>query len=88
MATKRGRAWTHHVSRITVSLLIVAVLLAGSVDAQDLDPRRYVNVPVAQNFVGLGFTYSEGDVNVSPSVPYVCASGSAVLDGERLSRDV
>ena len=111
----------HHVFRITVAFGISAVLLAGNVDAQDLDPRRYVNVPVAQNFVGLGFTYSEGDVNVSPSVPlddaflsmnvaslsylrtmglggkaatfdafvpYVCVSGSAVLDDERLSRDV
>ena len=90
----------------------------GATDAQDLDPRRYVNLPVGQNFLAGAYTYSEGDVNVSPSIPlddaflridgpavayartfsiagnsasvdvflpYVCAAGNALLDGERLS---
>jgi hypothetical protein len=107
--------------RLARSATITGILLAGSVTAQDLDPRRYVNLPVGQNFLAGAYSYSEGDVNVSPSLPledaflsivgptvayartidiggkassfdvylpYLCASGSAVLDGERLDRTV
>lgn len=103
------------------TLIVVSLLIAGLANAQDLDPRRYVNLPIRQNFFAVVYAYSEGDVNVSPSVPlegaslridgpafayvrtfemagnsasidaimpYVCASGSALLDGERLSREV
>lgn len=102
-------------------LLVASLLIAGLANAQDLDPRRYVNLPIDQNFLAVLYSYSEGDVNVSPSVPlegaslridgpafayvrtfemagnsasidaflpYVCASGSALLDGERVSREV
>jgi len=119
--TNRNGALTRHLSPVIVAIGIGAVLLVGRAGAQDLDPRRYVNLPVAQNFLALGLVHSEGDVNVSPSVPlddaflsikaaswsyirtmglggkattfdayvpYACASGSAVHDGERLSRDV
>jgi hypothetical protein len=54
---------------IAAALCVVIVLLLGNAEAQDLEPRKYVNLPVAQNFVLLGFVYSEGDVNFSPSVP-------------------
>jgi len=97
------------------------MMLFCSAEAQDLDPRRYVNLPVGQNFAVLNFSYSTGDVNFSPSVPiedaqlsmnaatlvylrtmdlggkaasfdvnmpYVCTSGSAVSNGERIYRDV
>jgi hypothetical protein len=107
--------------RIVCSAAIVGALLVGTATAQDLDPRRYVNLPTGQNFLAGIYSYSEGDVNVSPSLPledaflridgpavtylrtidiggktssldvylpYVCASGSAVLDGERLNRSV
>jgi hypothetical protein len=107
--------------RTIAALGVVMIMLLSGAEAQDLDPRRYVNVPVGQNFMRLGIGYSEGDVNVSPSVPledaflsmnavslaylrtvdvggkaasfdvyvpYTCASGSAVIDDERLHRDV
>jgi hypothetical protein len=100
---------------------VIAVFLLGQATAQDLDPRRYINIPVGQNFLALAFLYSEGDVNVSSSIPLsdakiridgpalaylrtfsiagksasvdvllpsACVAGSAVLDGERVSRDV
>ena len=106
---------------IAAALGVVIILLLGNAEAQDLDPRRYVNLPTGQNFLRFAFGYSEGDVNVTPSVPlegaflsmnavslaymrtmnlggkaasfdayvpHVCASGSAVLDGERLYREV
>ena len=50
-------------------LVIIAMLLFGNANAQDLDPRRYTNIPVGQNFLALAFVYSEGDVNFSSSVP-------------------
>jgi hypothetical protein len=100
---------------------VIAILMLGQATAQDLDPRRYTNIPVGQNFLALAFVYSEGDVNFSSSIPlsdakiridgpalaylrtfaiagksasvdvllpYACVAGSAVLDGERASRDV
>ena len=102
-------------------IAVIAILLLGQATAQDLDPRRYTNIPVGQNFLALAFSYSEGDVNFSSSIPlsdaniridgpalaylrtfaiagksasvdvllpYACIAGSAVLDGERASRDV
>lgn len=104
-----------------IALGVVLVLLLGSVQAQDLDPRRYINLPVSQNFLRLALGRSTGDVSVSPSLPledaelsinavslaymrtlevggkasmfdayapYVCASGSAVLNSEAAYRDV
>ena len=106
---------------ISIALGVFITLLFGTAEAQDLDPRRYVNLPVGQNFLRLGVGYSTGDVNLTPSVPledaeltinaaslaylrtmdlggkaasfdayvpYGCASGSAVSDGERIYRDV
>jgi hypothetical protein len=92
----------------------------GSAEAQDLNPRKYINLPSGQNFVRFAYGYSEGNVNIAPSLPledavltlnagslayprtldiggkaasfdaylpYICASGSAVLNGERGERD-
>lgn len=106
-----------------VAMLIGSVLMTfvHNAAAQDLDPRRYVNLPVGQNFLRFAFGRSEGDVGVSPSIPieggqldvnavslaymgtfdiggeatsfdaympYVCATGSALVDGEPRYRDV
>jgi hypothetical protein len=48
---------------------IAGILLFITGNTQDLDPRRYVNLPINQNFIAGAYTYSEGDVNVSPSLP-------------------
>jgi len=102
-------------------LVVITMLLFSNANAQDLDPRRYTNIPVGQNFLALAFVYSEGDVNFSSSVPltdakirvdgpalaylrtfsiagksasvdfllpYACVAGSALLNGERASREV
>jgi hypothetical protein len=37
--------------------------------AQDVDPRRYVNLPVAQNILRFAISHSSGDVNVMPTAP-------------------
>lgn len=37
--------------------------------SQDLEPRSYTNLPVGQHFVGLGYAYSDGEINPAPGVP-------------------
>ena len=49
-----------------VTLVVAGLSMAR---AQDLEPRTYTNIPVGQNFLGVGYLYSEGEVNPSPSVP-------------------
>ena len=110
-------------SRVKCGLIALAAVIAflGHANAQDLDPRRYVNLPIDQNFIAIAYAYSEGDVNVSSSsplsdasirvngpafvyvrtfglagnaasfdalVPYTCANGSALFNGERRSRNI
>jgi hypothetical protein len=54
---------------LALSAGCVLLALAASTSAQDLEPRTYTNIPVGQNFLGVGYSYSEGEVNPSPSVP-------------------
>lgn len=66
-----GRIMTRsslHQHRVAVALLWLAILPAG-LNAQDLEPRTYTNLPVGQNFIGIGYAYSDGEINPSPSVP-------------------
>ncbi len=62
---------------------VVAILLLGQATAQDLDPRRYTNIPVGQNFLALAFAYSEGDVNFSSSIPL--SDAKIRIDGPALA---
>jgi hypothetical protein len=113
--------WSKLKRYIFVAVACAGFMLFTSAEAQDLDPRRYINLPVDQNFVRIAYGHSAGDMNVAPSapledavltidglslaylrtmdiggkaasfdaiLPYFCASGSAVLDGERGERDV
>jgi hypothetical protein len=54
---------------ILMAIAILNLLLIVAAEAQDLDPRRYVNLPVNQNFLRIAYGYSDGDVNISPSQP-------------------
>jgi hypothetical protein len=47
----------------------VALAFAGSVCAQQLEPRAYANLPIGLNFLLVGYTYSQGDVLFDPSLP-------------------
>lgn len=73
----------HRHNRATLSIAAIAIFLLNSANAQDLDPRRYTNLPVGQNFLALVFVYSEGDVNFAPSVPLTDAS--IRIDGPALA---
>jgi hypothetical protein len=49
--------------------LLLTALLPSALYAQDLEPRTYTNLPVGQNFLGVGYSNSKGEINPSPSVP-------------------
>lgn len=53
-----------------ISLPLLALLAFSQLSiAQDLEPRTYTNIPVGQNFVGVGYVYADGEINPAPSVP-------------------
>ena len=67
------------------SYLTLAIPLAWAdlAFSQDLDPRRYVNLPISQNFIALAYSYSEGELGVSESISLEDAS--IRFDGPALS---
>lgn len=49
--------------------LLLALILAMAclrVDAQDIEPRRWAQMPSGLNFIGIGLNYSEGDIALDP----------------------
>jgi len=50
-------------------ILGFAVMICLPAQGKELDPRSYINIPIDQNFVGLVYAYSKGDIFTSPSVP-------------------
>jgi len=52
--------------QFTAVLLLLGV---SSVSAQELEPRKYTNLPVGVNFVGAGYAYTAGGVSFDPSIP-------------------
>ncbi len=53
----------------TVLVALVAAGVAGSAQAQDLEPRAYANTPVGINFYVLSYSYSTGGVSADPAAP-------------------
>jgi hypothetical protein len=53
--------------RLFGTLLLVFEI--ASVNAQELEPRAYTNIPVGINFVLAGYNYSAGGVLFDPTVP-------------------
>jgi len=52
-----------------IAYCLVLALVPVSLAAQDLEPRSYTNLPMGQNFLAVGYAYSDGEINPSPSVP-------------------
>jgi len=54
-----------------ISFFGVLILCSNlsTVDAQDLEPRAYTNIPVGLNFLVAGYAYSAGGVLFDPAVP-------------------
>src|SRR5207244_6396994 len=54
---------------LAMALSVVALVGAGGAQAQDLEPRAYVDTPVGMNFLIASYAYSEGGVSTDPSLP-------------------
>jgi len=67
VTTKNWIGWQTG-GRLVVGCLLFG-MLAASAEAQELEPRRYSNIPVGLNFVGLGYAYSKGNLLIDPSIP-------------------
>jgi hypothetical protein len=56
-------------SRGLIAGVLWLLVLAAPADAQDLDPRAYVRVPVGLTFAISGFSFSSGAVLADPTLP-------------------
>lgn len=46
--------------------LLVLLLTCGTATAQDLEPRRWAQMPTGINFAGIGLGFSSGDISLDP----------------------
>lgn len=53
-------------SFISVFILLVKISV---INAQDLEPRAYTNIPIGLNFLVAGYAYSAGGVLFDPAIP-------------------
>lgn len=65
----------------TAIFLVGLASLAMPSHAQDLEPRRWSQLPTGTNFVGVGLAYSEGDIFVDPVLQIEDASVELVTAG-------
>jgi hypothetical protein len=57
------------VQLITLLTAVIFLSFGSPVNAQDLEPRAYSNIPVGLNFIVAGYVYSAGGVLFDPTVP-------------------
>ena len=55
--------------RQALALLGILSLVASGVAAQELEPRKYVNLPVGTNVLAVGYAWSNGNVLLDPALP-------------------
>jgi hypothetical protein len=51
-----------------ILLLLFASLYLGDAGAQSLEPRRWTHLPIDSNFIGVGTSYSKGDILFDPAL--------------------
>ncbi len=49
--------------------VLVFLLCFTPVEAQELEPRAYTNIPVGLNFIAAGYGYTTGGILFDPSIP-------------------
>ncbi len=57
------------VLRSSCLMITMIFALAGTTQAQQLEPRAYSPSPVGANFLGIGYTYSSGGAVLDPTSP-------------------
>ena len=54
---------------LNVGVVIIVKILCATANAQDLEPRKYINLPVDQNFLRVAAGHSWGEVELTPGLP-------------------
>jgi len=57
---------------IKLSVLFIVFTISSGlsfINAQELEPRAYTNLPVGMNFVVAGYSYQTGGVLFDPAIP-------------------
>lgn len=49
-----------------ISRVLLLLVVAAPLAAEELEPRRWSHVPINTNFVGGGYAYTEGDIKLDP----------------------
>jgi hypothetical protein len=49
-------------------LFLAGIVLTGHVHAQDLEPRRWSNLPIGTNLVGVGYAHTDANVYFNPAL--------------------
>ena len=52
-----------------VAALLVALAVAHFAQAQEIEPRTFVNTPTRLNFIAAGYSFQTGNVFFDPSLP-------------------
>lgn len=58
--------WYKKNNRLSAICLLLVLLWPGVLIAQDLEPRRWSQIPTGVNFAGLAYGYTEGDIFLDP----------------------
>ncbi len=58
----------HHPKNIVLAVFVLLLMFINmnSAFAQDLEPRRWTQMPTGLNFVGIGYGYIDGDITFDP----------------------
>lgn len=68
MAISFMHLFPSRIARINVAWAILGMTVSP-VNATDIEPRSYSNIPVGLNFLLVGYGYTKGNVTFAPSVP-------------------
>lgn len=63
------KRWRNVTGSLAALAAFVFIFAAAGVNAQDLEPRSFVNTPVGMNFLIAGYAYSDGNMAFDPSLP-------------------
>ena len=56
-------------NRLRATLIVLTLLcVSGDLLAQDTEPRRWAQMPTGLNFIGVGTSYTEGDIFLDPVI--------------------
>jgi len=67
-ATPRWRTWSAGFAQALVFIGLLGVLIPNSLQAQEIEPRRWSHLPTGVMFAGVGYRYGTGDITFDPTL--------------------